>query len=118
MTFGEEIFKIRVNQSPSLRAFFKTLAQNGSKLTIGQYSKIEQGIQNPRNKEEFDIIISSLNISDKVLIQKLEYLALSNTKNKTFDPTDLPVFLPSEIDTDDKLDKLMDFLKESDLPDW
>lgn len=118
MTFGEEIFKIRVKNQPSLRAFFLILKNNGLCMEIGQYSKIERGIQNPRTKTEFDIIVKSLNITDAKLIADLEKLALGNTKQQEIDCSDLPVFLPNNIDTEDKLDKLMDFLKESDKPDW
>lgn len=118
-SFGELIYQYRINNgSYTLRAFYKKLVLHGLKMSISEYSKIERGIQNPRCKNEFEIIIKTLGITDNLIISELERLALSKIEKKNENLESFPVFLPSNINDDKKIDKLIDFFKESDKPDW
>ena len=119
MGFGRKIQEIRINKGYTLRSFFKILKSKGFKKDISQYSKIEREIQNPQNKEEFDFIISSLEIDDKELIKNLELAAQKFIPEKEVDEkTLIPAFLPPHIKTKDQLDDIIENIKQAYKPDF
>lgn len=116
MTFGERIFKIRIQKKLTIRAVIlkcKTISSS-------TYSKIERSIQNPYNKEQFQEIINALEIKDKKLIKELEQLAMNFIPPQEMTEEELahhlPVFLPPDFDLD-QLDDLKESIKESHMPD-
>ena len=103
MSFGDLITDIRVNKNTSLRQ----MAQKLKKISLEKYSKIERGIQNPKNQEEFLEIINALEINDLELIKKLEKKAMEFIPIKKMSEKDIlkyfPAFIPTHIKTEEEL---------------
>lgn len=110
--FGEHIKYIRLKKSMSIRQIGKKLKN----IDISKYSKIERGIQNPRDKKEFLEIIEALEINEPELIKTLEIKAMKYIDVKELSEKDiikqLPLIIPSKIDTKEKLEKFYKKFKE------
>ena len=111
-TFGQIIKEIRLNKNMSM----KQIGLKLKKISISKYSKIERGIQNPRNKEEFLEIIDALEIKDKKIISDLELKAMKHIEVKKLSEEDIikkaPLIIPSKINTKEKLDKFYKKFRE------
>ena len=116
MTFGERITNIRIAKGLTIRKVSLKLQT----LSSSSYSKIERGIQNPVNKDQFNEIIDALEITEPEIISELEQLAMQFIPPKEMTDEELvkhlPVFLPPNFDID-KLDDLKRIIRESELPD-
>lgn len=109
LNFGDAITEIRISQGLNLRKISKNLPN----VTISKYSKIERGVQNPKNKQEFKEIIKALNIKDPEIISLLELKAMVFIQPKKLSDEDfleyLPAFLPKKFKSKKELN---DFIKK------
>lgn len=114
MTFGDLITDIRLKKGMSLRAMCKKLKI----IDMETYSKIERGIQNPYDKDEFNDIIQALGLSDKDEIKELESLAMTFIQEKTMTEKEILEHMPAfpHHFEKDQLDKLKDIIIDINKP--
>lgn len=118
-TFGDEITKIRIAKKMTLRSISLKLKN----ISLTKYSKIERGIQNPRNKDEFLEIIDALGLVDPSVISKLEELAMKKiySKKNKLEDKEFPLFTTGNIKTEkeaeDFLNKYNKIIKDSEEPE-
>lgn len=114
--FSEELDQIRkTKEFHSLRELNLKLKKLNSTISLTKLSKILRGIQNPSNQQEFKDLMHIFEITDPVVISRLEVLANDFVPVKT--PTDeelahnLPIFTGKTFNSQKELEEWSETFK-------